>query len=54
MGSSMTPGARERAFRGERRLRAAELFEQGVPNVLIADQLGVADSAFDLWKAGWE
>jgi len=50
----MTPGARERAFREKRRLRAAELFEQGVPNVLIADQLGVSDSAVDLWKARWE
>ena len=36
----MTPGARERAFREKRRLRAAELFEQGVPNVLIAERLG--------------
>jgi hypothetical protein len=42
------PGARERAFWEKRRLRAAELFEQGVPNVLVADQLGVADSAVDL------
>ncbi len=50
----MSPGARERAFREKRRLRAAELFEQGVPNVLIADQLGVTDSAVDLWKARWE
>ena len=50
----MTPGARERALREERRLRAAELFEQGVPNVLIAEQLGVSDSAVDLWKAKWE
>jgi transposase len=36
-----------------RRLRAAELFEQGVPNVLIAGRLGVSDSAVDLWKARW-
>ena len=43
MGSSMTPGARERAFREKRRLRAAELFEQGVPNVLIA---GVKSTRF--------
>ena len=50
----MTPGARERAFREKRRLRAAELFEQGVPNVLIAEALGVTDSAVDLWKARWE
>jgi len=54
MGTSMTPGARERAFREKRRLRAAELFEQGVPNVLIAERLGVSDSAVDLWKARWE
>jgi transposase len=54
MGSSMTPGARERAFREKRRLRAAELFGQGVPNVLIAERLGVTDSAVDLWKAKWE
>ncbi len=50
----MTPGARERAFREKRRLRAAELFEQGVANVLIAERLGVSDSAVDLWKAKWE
>jgi transposase len=50
----MTPGARERAFREKRRLRAAELFEQRVPNVLIAEALGVSDSAVDLWKARWE
>lgn len=50
----MSPGARERAFREKRRLRAAELFEQGVPNVLIAQRLGVSDSAVDLWKARWE
>jgi transposase len=54
MGSSMTPGARERAFREKRRLRAAELFEQYVPNVVIAEALGVSDSAVDLWKAQWE
>jgi transposase len=54
MGSSMTPGARDRALREKRRLRAAELFEQGVPNVLIAEQLGVSDSAVGLWKATWE
>ena len=50
----MTPGAWERAYREKRRLRAAELFEQGVPNVLIAERLGVSDSAVDLWKAKWE
>ena len=50
----MTPGARDRAFREKRRLRAAELFAQGVPNVLIAQRLGVTDSAVDLWKARWE
>jgi putative transposase len=50
----MTPGARERAFREKRRLRAAELFERGVANVLIAEALGVSDSAVDLWKARWE
>jgi transposase len=50
----MTPGARERAFREKRRLRAAELFEQHVPNVVIAEALGVSDSAVDLWKAQWE
>jgi transposase len=50
----MTPGAWERAFREKRRLRAAELFEQGVANVLVAEALGVSDSAVDLWKARWE
>jgi transposase len=50
----MTPGARERAYREKRRLRAAELFEQHVPNVVIAEALGVSDSAVDLWKARWE
>jgi transposase len=54
MGAAMTPGARDRAFREKRRLRAAELFEQHVPNVLIADRLGVSDSAVDAWKARWE
>jgi transposase len=54
MGSSMTPGDRGRAFREKRRLRAAELFEQGVANVLIAERLGVTDSAVDVWKAKWE
>ncbi|WP_246575819.1 helix-turn-helix domain-containing protein [Actinospica durhamensis] len=54
MGTSMTPGGRERAFREKRRLRAAELFEQHVPNVVIAEALGVSDSAVDLWKARWE
>ena len=54
MGTSLTPGARERAFREKRRLRAAELFEQHVPNVVIAEALGVSDSAVDLWKARWE
>ena len=34
--------------------RAAELFEQGVPNVLTADQSGVSESPVDLWKARWE
>lgn len=50
----MTPGARERVFREKRRLRAVELFEQRVPNVLIAEQLGVSDTAVDAWKARWE
>ena len=50
----MSPGARERAYREKRRLRAAELFEQQVPNVVIAEALGVSDSAVDLWKARWE
>ncbi len=50
----MTPGARDRVLREKRRLRAAELFEQGVPNVLIAQRLGVSDAAVDLWKAKWE
>lgn len=50
----MTPGAWERAYREKRRLRAAELFEQHVPNVVIAEALGVSDSAVDLWKARWE
>ena len=50
----MTPGARERAFREKRRLRAAEMFERHVPNVVIAKELGVSDSAVDLWKAKWE
>lgn len=50
----MTPGARERAFREKRRLRAAQLFAQGMPNVVIAERLGVSDSAVDLWKARWE
>jgi transposase len=50
----MTPGARDRAFREKRRLRAAELFEQRVPNVVIADRLGVSDTAVDAWKARWE
>jgi len=54
MGTSLTPGARDRAYREKRRLRAAELFEQGVPNVVIAERLGVSDSAVDLWKARWE
>jgi hypothetical protein len=36
MGSSVTPGARERALREKRGLRAAELFGQHVANVLIA------------------
>lgn len=54
MGTALTPGARERAFREKRRLRAAELFDQGVPNVLIADRLGVSDTAVDAWKARWE
>jgi transposase len=54
MGTSLTPGAWERAFREKRRLRAAELFAQGVANVLIAERLGVSDSAVDLWKARWE
>jgi len=40
MGTASTPGARERAYREKRRLRAAEMFDQGVPNVLIADRLG--------------
>lgn len=51
MGASLTPGVWERAYREKRRLRAAELFAQGVPNVLIAEALGVSDSAVDLWKA---
>jgi len=50
----MTPGARERVFQEKRRLRAAELFELGVANVVIAEALGVSDSAVDLWKARWE
>jgi transposase len=54
MGTSLTPGARERVFREKRRLRAAELFAQGVPNVLIAERLGASGSAVDLWKARWE
>ena len=49
-----TPGAWERAYREKRRLRAAELFDEGVPNVLIADRLGVSDTAVDAWKARWE
>jgi hypothetical protein len=40
MGTSMTPCARERVFREKRRLRAAELFEQHVPNVLLAEATG--------------
>ena len=54
MGKSLTPGAWERAYREKRRLRAAELFDEGVPNVLIADRLGVSDTAVDAWKARWE
>jgi transposase len=54
MGAALTPGARERAYRQKRRLRAAELFDRGVPNVLIADRLGVSDTAVDAWKARWE
>jgi transposase len=54
MGTLMTPGTREQALQERRRLRAAELFEQGVANMLIAGQLGVSASAVDLWKAGWE
>ena len=50
----MTPGAWERAYREKRRLRAAELFDEGVPNVLVADRLGVSDTAVDAWKARWE
>jgi len=30
------------------------MFDQGVPNVLIADRLGVSDTAVDAWKARWE
>ena len=54
MGTLMMPGARERAYREKRRLRAAVLFEQGVPNEVIGERLGVSDSAVDLWKARWE
>jgi transposase len=54
MGAASSPGARERAYREKRRLRAAELFDQGVQNVLIADRLGVSDTAVDAWKARWE
>ena len=50
----MTPGAWERAYREKGRLRAAELFDEGVPNVLVADRLGVSDTAVDAWKARWE
>jgi transposase len=46
----LTPGARERAYREKRRLRAAELFERGVANVLIAEALRVSDSTVDLRK----
>ena len=45
----MSPGARERAFREKRRLRAVELSEQHVPNVVIAERLGVSDTAVDAW-----
>jgi transposase len=54
MGTALAPGARERAYREKRWLRAAELFDEGVPNVLIADRLGVSDTAVDAWKARWE
>jgi len=54
MGESLTPGARERAYREKRRLRAGELFAQGVANVLIAEALGVSDSAVSMWRGMWE
>ncbi len=54
MGTSLTPGARERAYREKRRLRAGELFEQGTPNVLIAEALGVSGSAVSMWRGMWE
>ncbi|MBS2966690.1 transposase [Actinocrinis puniceicyclus] len=54
MGTSLTPGARERAYREKRRLRAGELFEQGTANVLIAEALGVSGSAVSMWRGMWE
>lgn len=54
MGKSLTPGARERAYREKRRLRAGELFEQGTPNVLIAEALGVSSAAVSMWRGMWE
>lgn len=54
MGKSLTPGARERAYREKRRLRAGELFEQGTANVLIAEALGVSGSAVSMWRGLWE
>ena len=50
MGTPMTLGVRERAFREKRWVRAAELFEQSMPSVMIAKALGVNDSVVDLWK----
>jgi putative transposase len=54
MGTSLSPGAWERAYREKRRLRAGELFEQGRPNVLIAEALGVSGSAVSMWRGMWE
>jgi predicted transcriptional regulator len=51
---ALTPGAWERAYREKRRLRAGELFEQGTPNVLIAEALGVTGSAVSMWRGVWE
>jgi hypothetical protein len=48
MGTSMSPGAREQAYREKCRLRAVEMFEQHVLNVVIAERLGVSTYLADL------